>query len=263
MMATRTTAAEPGRPIPHPDSNATTPAIMMATPTTAAEPGSPMPRSQPTINIGVVGHVAHGKSTLVKALSGIATQKHKSELKQNITIKLGYANAKIYRGVPPRPGARPVFCSRGSDGPDTFVSEDGTTMVAVRHVSFVDCPGHEVLMATMLNGAAVMDAALLLVAANEPCPQPQTLEHLAALEVMQNKQLDVVILQNKVDLIGMRVTPPCAPMRPLCPPRSPLCPPVSTPGSSWVAFAPLSLVCSLDKKRRVVMRKKKKKRSRF
>lgn len=43
----------------------------------------------------------------------------------------------------------------------------------VRHVSFVDCPGHDILMATMLNGAAVMDAALLLIAANESCPQPQ------------------------------------------------------------------------------------------
>lgn len=42
-----------------------------------------------------------------------------------------------------------------------------------RHVSFVDCPGHDILMATMLNGAAVMDAALLLVAGNESCPQPQ------------------------------------------------------------------------------------------
>jgi translation initiation factor 2 gamma subunit (eIF-2gamma) len=42
-----------------------------------------------------------------------------------------------------------------------------------RHVSFVDCPGHDILMATMLNGAAVMDGALLLIAANESCPQPQ------------------------------------------------------------------------------------------
>ena len=51
----------------------------------------------------------------------------------------------------------------------------------LRHVSFVDCPGHDILMATMLNGAAVMDAALLLVAGNESCPQPQTAEHLAAV----------------------------------------------------------------------------------
>ena len=68
-----------------------------------------------------------------------------------------------------------------------------------RHVSFVDCPGHDILMATMLNGAAVMDAALLLIAGNETCPQPQTSEHLAAVEIM--KLQNIIILQNKVDLI--------------------------------------------------------------
>ena len=54
-------------------------------------------------------------------------------------------------------------------------------------------------MATMLNGAAVMDAALLLIAGNETCPQPQTSEHLAAVEIM--KLENIIILQNKVDLI--------------------------------------------------------------
>jgi translation initiation factor 2 subunit 3 len=61
------------------------------------------------------------------------------------------------------------------------------------HVSFVDCPGHDILMATMLNGAAVMDAALLLIAGNESCPQPQTSEHLAAIEIM--KLQHIIILQ--------------------------------------------------------------------
>merc|ERR1712007_335700 len=69
----------------------------------------------------------------------------------------------------------------------------------VRHVSLVDCPGHDILMATMLNGAAVMDAALLLIAGNESCPQPQTSEHLAAVEIMRLKH--IIILQNKVELI--------------------------------------------------------------
>jgi translation initiation factor 2 subunit 3 len=72
-------------------------------------------------------------------------------------------------------------------------------MHLLRHVSFVDCPGHDILMATMLNGAAVMDAALLLIAGNEPCPQPQTSEHLAAIEIM--KLQHIIILQNKVDLM--------------------------------------------------------------
>ena len=72
-------------------------------------------------------------------------------------------------------------------------------MELVRHVSFVDCPGHDILMATMLNGAAVMDGALLLIAANESVPQPQTSEHLAAVEIMRLK--DILILQNKIDLV--------------------------------------------------------------
>ncbi|KEG09485.1 eukaryotic translation initiation factor 2 gamma [Trypanosoma grayi] len=55
-------------------------------------------------------------------------------------------------------------------------------------------------MATMLNGAAIMDAALLLIAANEPFPQPQTLEHLKAVEIMKLRNL--IILQNKIDLVG-------------------------------------------------------------
>lgn len=95
------------------------------------------------------------------------------------------------------------FSAGGSSDPDRIKCErPGCTgeFVCVRHVSFVDCPGHDILMATMLNGAAVMDAALLLVAGNEPCPQPQTSEHLAAVEIMQLKHL--LILQNKIDLIN-------------------------------------------------------------
>jgi translation initiation factor 2 subunit 3 len=52
---------------------------------------------QATINIGTIGHVAHGKSTVVKAISGVQTVRFKNELIRNITIKLGYANAKIYK----------------------------------------------------------------------------------------------------------------------------------------------------------------------
>ncbi len=62
--------------------------------------------------------------------------------------------------------------------------------------------GHDILMATMLNGAAVMDGALLLIAANETCPQPQTSEHLAAVEIMRLEH--IIILQNKIDLIRCR-----------------------------------------------------------
>lgn len=157
---------------------------------------------QATVNIGTIGHVAHGKSTVVKALSGVQTVRFKNELERNITIKLGYANAKIYKCENPkcpRPGR---YSSRGSgvsDRPSCDQPNCGAKMVLKRHVSFVDCPGHDILMATMLNGAAIMDAALLLIAGNETCPQPQTSEHLAAVEIMKLKNL--LILQNKIDLV--------------------------------------------------------------
>lgn len=157
---------------------------------------------QATINIGTIGHVAHGKSTVVKAISGVQTVRFKSELERNITIKLGYANAKIYKCQNPecpRPDCYQAFGSNKEDTPPCPRPDCGGTMQLLRHVSFVDCPGHDILMATMLNGAAVMDAALLLISANESCPQPQTSEHLAAIEIMQLRH--ILILQNKIDLV--------------------------------------------------------------
>lgn len=152
---------------------------------------------QATINIGTIGHVSHGKSTLVNAITGVRTQRHSLERIRNITIKLGYANAKIYRCACQEPDC---FRSFGSDWAESTVCEKcNSARELIRHISFVDCPGHDILMATMLNGAAVMDAALLLVAGNESCPQPQTSEHIAALEIMNLDK--IIILQNKVDLI--------------------------------------------------------------
>ncbi|RHZ76810.1 hypothetical protein Glove_192g16 [Diversispora epigaea] len=156
---------------------------------------------QATINIGTIGHVAHGKSTVVKAISGVQTVRFKNELERNITIKLGYANAKIYKCDDkncPRPGCYKSYRSDKEETPPCERPGCIGKMRLQRHVSFVDCPGHDILMATMLNGAAVMDAALLLIAGNEPCPQPQTSEHLAAIEIMKLKH--IIILQNKVDL---------------------------------------------------------------
>ena len=147
---------------------------------------------QATINIGTIGHVAHGKSTVVKALSGVHTVRFKNELERNITIKLGYANAKIYKSEDPR-CQRPVCYTSASSTKEDVFKMNGFEFGLVRHVSFVDCPGHDILMATMLNGAAVMDAALLLIAGNESCPQPQTSEHLAAIEIMKLKH--ILILQ--------------------------------------------------------------------
>jgi translation initiation factor 2 subunit 3 len=126
-------------------------------------------RNQATINIGTIGHVAHGKSTVVHAISNIKTMRFKKELEQNKTIRLGYANTKIFQCPHcPRPES---FQASDSSKPTELVCENcNKTMNLVRHISFVDCPGHEELMAQMLTGAAVMDGALLLIAGNETCP---------------------------------------------------------------------------------------------
>jgi translation initiation factor 2 subunit 3 len=146
---------------------------------------------QPVVNIGLVGHVDHGKTTLTHALTGDWTDRHSEEVKRGISIKLGYADAAFYR-CPNHEGAeaytnQPV-CPRC-----------GAKAEFLRAVSFVDAPGHETLMATMLSGAAIMNGALLLIAANEKCPQPQSREHLTALEIIGVK--NVVVVQNKIDLV--------------------------------------------------------------
>lgn len=155
---------------------------------------------QATINVGTIGHVAHGKSTVVRAITGIQTVRFKDELERNITIKLGYANAKLFRCKNihcPRPGCFRSTNSYRKSKP--FCNQCLYNMDLIHHISFVDCPGHEILMATMINGASIMDAALLIIASNEKCPQPQTTEHVAAAKIMKMK--DLIIIQNKVDLV--------------------------------------------------------------
>ena len=150
----------------------------------------PMPK-QPEVNIGTIGHVDHGKTTLVQALTGTWASRHSEELKRGITIKLGYANMPIYKCPkcePPKNYTIKPFCEN-CNSEATFV----------RAISFVDAPGHEALMATMLSGAAIMDGAILVIAADEPCPQPQTREHLAAAEVSGIK--NIIIVQNKIDIV--------------------------------------------------------------
>lgn len=140
----------------------------------------------------MVGHVDHGKTTLVNALSGEWTDRHSEEIKRGISIRLGYADA-TFRRCP--------VCNE----PDCYTVEEickhcGSKTEELRTVSFVDSPGHEALMATMLSGAAIMDGAVLLIAASEPCPQPQTKEHLMALSIVGIDK--IVIAQNKIDLIS-------------------------------------------------------------
>ncbi len=142
----------------------------------------------PEINIGIVGHVDHGKTTLTQALTGKWTDVHSEELKRGITIRLGYADAVFY------------YCKKcdrycnTKKCPKCFGDCEPT-----RSVSFIDAPGHETLMATVLSGAALMDGALLLIAADEPVPQPQTAEHLKALDIVGIK--NIVVVQNKIDVV--------------------------------------------------------------
>lgn len=136
------------------------------------------PKEIPELNVGVVGHIDHGKTTLLSKLSGKFTDTHSEELKRGITIKLGYADIIIYKD---------------KDGYNTKKKGE-----AIRYISFIDAPGHEMLMATMLSGTAIIDAAILVVAANEGI-KPQTREHFTALQAKKIK--NIIIVQNKIDLV--------------------------------------------------------------
>lgn len=147
---------------------------------------------QPVVNIGTIGHVDNGKSTLVQALTGKFPDDHSEELKRGISIRLGYADTE-FRKCPkcPEPEAYTI---------EKTCPKCGKPSEFLRRVSFVDCPGHEVLMATLLSGATLMNGAILLVAANSKCPQPQTREHIAAMEIL--KIQNIVVVQNKIELVS-------------------------------------------------------------
>jgi translation initiation factor 2 subunit 3 len=146
---------------------------------------------QPEVTIGLCGHVDHGKTTLLEALSGKWADTHSEEIKRGITIRLGYADTTIYKC--PKCGGSIAY------SPKKICNHCKSECVVQRKISFVDAPGHESLMATMLAGAAIMDGALVLVAANEKCPQPQTVEHIMALDIIGIK--NIIIVQNKIDLV--------------------------------------------------------------
>lgn len=140
--------------------------------------------------IGTAGHVDHGKSTLTQSLTGKLTMEHSEELRRGITIKLGYSHLDLM--VCPSTWALvsnvDPTCSNGE---------------APRHVrcySILDHPGHEILVSRMLTGSSVIDYGLVVIAANEPCPQPQTSEHVAALEAMGIE--DIIVVQNKIELVS-------------------------------------------------------------
>src|SRR5918912_54409 len=127
--------------------------------------------------VGTAGHIDHGKSTLVRALTGVDPDRLPEEKRRGITIELGYA----FLDVPEDPGsvdADGVVSPRGSAGP-----EAARTLATPARIGFIDVPGHERLVHTMIAGATGIDCALLLVAADDGV-MPQTREHLAVLTLL-------------------------------------------------------------------------------
>ncbi len=143
---------------------------------------------QADMNIGMLGHVDHGKTTLTKALTGKWTDTHSEEIKRGISIRLGYADAYIYQ------------CPKCQ----TFLTqpncECGGKPKLLRKVSLVDAPGHETLMTTVISATSILDGVIFLIAANEPCPQPQTNEHLLVLNSTGIK--NIIVVQTKIDLVS-------------------------------------------------------------
>ncbi|MBD3213313.1 MAG: translation initiation factor IF-2 subunit gamma [Candidatus Lokiarchaeota archaeon] len=158
-------------------------------------------KQQAECNIGLVGHVDHGKTTLVEALTGDWTDRHSEEQERGISIKLGYSNSTIlYCPACDYYMTLHMLEEQREKGQPRFRCPKCDSQVQFkRNISFVDAPGHEILMATMLSGASLMDGACLLIAADEKCPQPQTREHLAALDIAGIE--NIIIIQNKIDAV--------------------------------------------------------------
>src|SRR5918995_5308080 len=118
-----------------------------------------------TLVVGTAGHIDHGKTTLLRALTGIDADRLPEERRRGMTIDVGYAHLAL---------------------------DDG------RVIDFVDVPGHDRLIGNMLVGAGEIDAALLVVAADDG-PRPQTLEHLQLLDALGIG--DGLVVVTKTDLV--------------------------------------------------------------
>ena len=145
------------------------------------------------MNVVMLGHVDHGKTSITKSLSGVWTDTHSEELKRGITIKMGYADINIYK----------CGSCKGAEayGVSEICESCGFECELVRKLSLLDAPGHETLMTTAISASSITDGAILVIAANEPCPQPQTAEHLNVLEILDVE--NIIVIQNKVDIVGI------------------------------------------------------------
>ena len=150
------------------------------------------PIKNSVLNIGTLGHIDHGKTSLTRAITGTWTDRHSESIKRNMTIKLGYADAIIKK------------CEK-CDGPGAYTTGDkcadceGEPKPLMR-ISLLDAPGHETLMATAIAGSSVIDAILFVIAANEPVPMQQTKEHLMIINILGIK--NVIVVQTKIDIVG-------------------------------------------------------------
>lgn len=154
-------------------------------------------KNQPTINVGMIGSVSNGKSSVTEKLTNIKTQKHSSEMKRNITIKLGYANAKIFKCQEcPSPQC---YQHHPCTVMDTECGICNGPMTLEKHISITDTPGHQSLMATMLNGTCVMDTTILVESASNDGLAPQTKHHLLATKMIGVN--NSIACLNKMDLV--------------------------------------------------------------
>ena len=134
-------------------------------------------RSKPHVNIGTIGHVDHGKTTLTAAITVVLAEKGLSEVRDFSSID--NAPEEKERGI-------------------TINTSHVEYSTAIRHYAHVDCPGHADYVKNMVTGAAQMDGAILVVAATDG-PMPQTREHiLLARQVGVPK---IVVFMNKVDMV--------------------------------------------------------------
>ena len=143
--------------------------------------------NQPIINIGCLGSVSDGKSTLIDKLTGIKTQKHSQEKIRNITIKQGYGNMKIWQ-----------------DEFNEYHTTNNNNYKLVNHISFIDCPGHNDYIKTLLGATSLMDGVIIVIAVDQPISnKQQLLQHLFITKI--HKINKIIICLNKIDLVNKEV----------------------------------------------------------
>jgi len=146
------------------------------------------------INIGLVGHVSNGKTTLVKCLTGVNTKRNSNEIKSGRTIKLGYANCLVWKC----PICATITTTGQSQKKVECCSFD---LEPTQYISFVDSPGHHSFVQTMIKGSSIIDCAIVVTDVRANSIQPQTMEHLAILEILGVR--NIIVIQNKVDLVSL------------------------------------------------------------